>query len=390
MMLPRALAALAVGLVLAGSAGAGAQEPGVAAEALYRQVTTTTTATTTTVTQPAETTTATVLPPEDPSVAPGPGPFGGSWTLPVGAAAFFLAAVCIFGMTLVPADRPRSQLAAVVRERFTASGGVLTRLARRAGWLAESAISRIGRRMTLGRSLDAAGVRLTAGEFIVVTVCTGLVGAVLGAFIYRLPGALILGALGVFLPRLAVLNRLQKRRNAFAEQLDGTLQLLAGSLRAGYGLLQSVNTVATEAAAPTAEEFGRIIVETRLGRDLVDSLTALTDRMESEDGHWVAQAIDIQRSVGGDLAQVLDTVSQTIRERNQIRRQVKALSAEGRFSAYILIALPFLIAGFILMAVPNYLAPLVQTSAGKIALGAGAVLMVIGVIWIRRLVRLWF
>ena len=94
--------------------------------------------------------------------------------------------------------------------------------------------------------------------------------------------------------------------------------------------------------------------------------------------------------MGGDLAQVLDTVSQTIRERNQIRRQVKALSAEGRFSAYILIALPFLIAGFMLLAVPDYLAPLVHTTAGKIALGAGAVLMVIGVIWIRRLVRLWF
>ena len=194
----------------------------------------------------------------------------------------------------------------------------------------------------------------------------------------------------MLLPRLLVLNRLQKRRAAFAEQLDGTLQLLAGSMRAGYGLMQSVNTVATEAAAPTAEEFGRIIVETRLGRDLVDSLTALADRMDSEDAHWVAQAIDIQRSVGGDLAQVLDTVSQTIRERNQIRRQVKALSAEGRFSAYILIALPFLIAGFMLLAVPDYLAPLVQTTAGKMALGAGAILMVVGVVWIRRLVRLWF
>ncbi len=307
-----------------------------------------------------------------------------------GAVAFFLAAVCVFGMALVSTGRPRSQLGSAPRRRFTASGGVLTRLADRAGWLAESALSRAGRRTTLSRSLDAAGVRLAAGEFVVLTVCAGLVGVAVGALLFRLPGALILGALGVVLPRLVVLHLQQKRRTAFAEQLDGTLQLLAGSLRAGYGLLQSVNTIAAEAAAPTAEEFGRIIVETRLGRDLVDSLTALADRMDSEDSRWVAQAIDIQRSVGGDLAQVLDTVSQTIRERNQIRRQVKALSAEGGISAYILIALPFVLAGFILMTAPDYLAPLVQTTTGKMAFGVGAILMVVGVVWIRRLVRLWF
>ena len=276
-----------------------------------------------------------------PFLSPVPGMFGAPWMLPAGAAALFLAAVCVFGMVLVSTGRPRSQLGSAPRRRFAASGGVLTRLADRAGWLAESALSRAGRRPALSRSLDAARVHLTAGEFVVLTVCAGLVGLAVGALLFHLPGALILGTLGVVLPRLAVLHLQQKRRTAFAEQLDGTLQLLAGSLRAGYGLLQSVNTVAAEAAAPTAEEFDRIIVETRLGRDLVDSLTAMADRMDSEDSRWVAEAIDIQRSVGGDLAQVLDTVSQTIRERNQIRRQVRALSADGRFSAYIMIALPF-------------------------------------------------
>jgi tight adherence protein B len=261
-------------------------------------------------------------------------------------------------------------------------------VAERAGRIAESALSRVGRRTTLSRSLDAAKVRLAAGEFVVLTVCAGLMGVAVGALLFRLPGALILGTLGLVLPRLAVLHLQQKRRAAFAEQLDGTLQLLAGGLRAGYGLLQSVNTIAAEAADPTAEEFGRIIMETRLGRDLVDSLTALADRMDSEDCHWVAQAIDIQRSVGGDLAQILDTLGETIRERNQIRRQVQALSADGRFSAYIMIALPFVLAGFILISAPDYLAPLVQTLAGKMALGVGAILIVVGVVWIRRLVRL--
>ena len=323
-------------------------------------------------------------------MTPVPGMFGAPWMLPAGAAALFLAAVFVFGMVLVSSGRPRSQLGSAPRRRFAASGGILTRLADRAGWLAESALSRAGRRPALSRSLDAARVHLTAGEFVVLTVCAGLVGMAVGALLFHLPGALILGALGVILPRLAVLRLQQKRRTAFAEQLDGSLQLLAGSLRAGYGLLQSLNTVAAEAAAPTAEEFDRIIVETRLGRDLVDSLTAMADRMDSEDSRWVAEAIDIQRSVGGDLAQVLDTVSQTIRERNQIRRQVRALSAEGRVSAYIMIALPFLIAGLMLVRVPDYLAPLVQTVPGKIAVGVGAILMVVGVVWVRRLVRLWF
>jgi tight adherence protein B len=324
-----------------------------------------------------------------PFVAPGPGVFGAPWALVAGAVAFFLAAVCIFGLALVPTGRPRSQLGGPsLRKHFTASGGVLSRVAERAGRIAESALSRVGRRTTLSRSLDAAKVRLAAGEFVVLTVCAGLMGVAVGALLFRLPGALILGTLGLVLPRLAVLHLQQKRRAAFAEQLDGTLQLLAGGLRAGYGLLQSVNTIAAEATDPTAEEFGRIIMETRLGRDLVDSLTALADRMDSQDCRWVAQAIDIQRSVGGDLAQILDTLGETIRERNQIRRQVQALSADGRFSAYIMIALPFVLAGFILISAPDYLAPLVQTLAGKMALGVGAILIVVGVVWIRRLVRL--
>ena len=322
--------------------------------------------------------------------AQGPGLFGSRWVLPVGLVAFFLAALTVFGLALVPADRPPSQLASAAAERFTSAGGLLTRLADRAKGAADAALRRGGRQSSLTRALDSAGVRLGAGELVVLSVSAGIVGLAVGALLLRLPGALVLGALGLVVPRMVVANMQQKRRQAFAEQLDGTLQLLAGSLRAGYGLLQSVNTAAAEAPLPTGEEFGRIMVETRLGRDLVDSLTALAERMDSQDFRWVAQAIDIQRSVGGDLAQILDTVSQTIRERNQIRRQVKGLSAEGRISAYILIAIPFLITAFILIVSPDFLAPLVQTLPGKIAVAVGALLMVVGIVWIRRLVRLRF
>ena len=346
-------------------------------------------ATTTTSTSPAATTSTAASPP--PSYrASGPGLLGSSWVKYAGAATLFLAALIIFSMGLLPAARSRGQLAGAARARFGEAGGALTRLADRAKEMAESALTRAGRRTTLGRALDSAGVRLAAGEFVILTLCAGLVGLALGAVLWRLPGALILGALGLFVPHLAVTHMRQKRQVAFAEQLDGTLQLLAGSLRAGYGLLQSVSTVSAEAASPTGEEFGRIMVETRLGRDLVDSLTALADRMASQDFRWVAQAIDIQRTVGGDLAEILDTVGQTIRERNQIRRQIRALSAEGRISSYILIAIPFFLAAFILVIAPDFLSPLWTTTPGRVAIAVGAILMVVGIIWIRRLVRLRF
>jgi len=317
-----------------------------------------------------------------------PGLFGSGWVLPVGLAAFFLAALTVFALALVPAGHPRSQLAKAEPEGLISSGGWLTGLADRSRRLAEAALRRGGRQSSLSRALDGAGVRLGAGELVVLSVSAGIVGLALGALLFGWVGALVLGVLGLAVPRLVVAHLQQKRRQAFADQLDGTVQLLAGSLRAGYGLLQSVKTVSAEADLPTGEEFGRIIVETRLGRDLVDSLTALADRMASQDFRWVAQAIDIQRSVGGDLAQILDTVSETIRERNQIRRQVKALSAEGRISAWILIGVPLAIAAFILIVRPDFLTPLVETPVGRIGIAVGALLMIIGIFWIRRLIRL--
>ena len=356
---------------------------------------TTTTIPATTTTRPGQETgavTTTTLPPAppEPYVASGPGLFGAPWVLPVGLAAMGLAALTVLVLALWPKDRPRNQWVTTVRERFTPSGGLLTRITSRARGAAETALTRSGRRSGLSRALDGAGVRLAAGEFLIISMSAGAAGAAVGTLFFRVPGALILGGLGLVVPRLLVNRTRRKRRDAFAAQLDGTLQLLSGSMRAGYGLLQSVNNISAEAAAPTGDEFGRIIMETRLGRDLVESLHALADRMDSDDFRWVVQAIDIQRSVGGDLAEILDTVGQTIRERNQIRRQIRALSAEGRISAYILIAIPFALAAFIMLLAPEYIAPLWTTTAGKAAVAVGGMLMLAGVVWIRRLIRLRF
>ena len=202
-------------------------------------------------------------------------------------------------------------------------------------------------------------------------------------------GLLLLIA-AVVVPRLWLTRAAENRRGAFADQLEGNLQLIAGSLRAGYGLSQSVATVADEAPSPSKEEFGRIVIETRLGRDLPDSLRATALRMKNEDFGWVADAIAIQQEVGGNLAEILDAVSGTIRDRNNIRRQVQALSAEGRMSAVVLIALPIVLAIAISVVNPGYLDVLFDRPVGRVLLGVGVVLMTMGVVWIRRLVRTVF
>jgi tight adherence protein B len=213
-------------------------------------------------------------------------------------------------------------------------------------------------------------------------------------------GALLVGALlgGPLLGFLALVAtvvacrtylkvRSDRRRARFSDQLGDSLQLLAGSLRAGYGLLQAIDAVAQEAEEPTQQEFRRLVIETRLGRDLTDALHSMADRVGGEDFKWIVQSIEIHREVGGDLAQVLDTVAGTIRERNQLHRQVKALSAEGRLSGYVLMALPVFLVVVMRALNPTYLAELGHGTGLVLAVG-GALSLVFGAFWLHRLCRL--
>jgi tight adherence protein B len=165
---------------------------------------------------------------------------------------------------------------------------------------------------------------------------------------------------------------------------------MAGSLRAGHSLLRAVDSVAHEADAPTSEEFSRIVNETRVGRDLNDALDEVAERMGSDDFTWVAQAIAIHREVGGNLAEVLDAVGHTIRERNAIRRQVKALSAEGKLSAIVLMALPFGVTAFISMSNPAYIAKFTQSVTGYAMLAAAVVMLLVGGLWLKSTVKIKF
>lgn len=239
-------------------------------------------------------------------------------------------------------------------------------------------------------SLEQAGLRLRQADFILLVSCigvtTGVVGFIAGGFFL---GLLFL----VFTPFSAMLFlkiMANRRRAKFEAQLADTLQMLAGGLRAGHSLLRAIDAVAQEAEAPTSEEFARLVNESRLGRDLKDSMLDAARRLKSEDFDWTAQAIEIHREVGGNLAEVLDQVGETIRERSEIKGQVKSLSAEGKLSAYILIALPVGMFVYLSAANPSYTGVLYTNLLGWTMVGVAVVLLALGSWWLSRVVKIKF
>ncbi|MFH5878345.1 type II secretion system F family protein [Arthrobacter sp. NA-172] len=251
---------------------------------------------------------------------------------------------------------------------------------------------RLGRGATFGSraSLDQAGVKMSQADFILLVACTAATAGFLGFFINGIAFG-IMFCLATPIGAIIVLKFLTGRRRAkFDAQLGDTLQMLAGGLRAGHSLLRSVDAVSKETEAPTSEELARIVNETRLGRDLRDSMQDTAQRLDSDDFDWTGQAVEIHREVGGDLAEVLDHVGETIRERSQIKGQVKSLSAEGRLSAYILIGLPIGVFLWLSVANPSYLGPLYTTGLGWIMLIVGTLLLITGSFWLSRVIKIKF
>jgi tight adherence protein B len=261
--------------------------------------------------------------------------------------------------------------------------GVLAEMLERVG-------RRGGKRSTVDVLLEQAGAPWRPGEYMVivggVSCAAGFSGIVLNGPVL----GLVFVALGPLMGRLYLARRASQRRRLFAEQLGPALQLLAGNLRVGHGMLAAVDSVARESIAPSAEEFQRVVAEVRLGRSLSDSLHAMSDRLESEDLDWVAQAVEIQREVGGDLAEVLDNVAETLSERARLARHVESLAADGKMSSLVMIALPFVVGGLISLKTPAYLAPLVLRSGGRVLLGIAIMLLVGGAAWLIKLTKVVF
>lgn len=241
-------------------------------------------------------------------------------------------------------------------------------------------------RMT--QKLDRAGMSVRPGEWLLLQICvvftTVAVLWLLLPWWAGIPLGLLIGCVGMWSYRVI---RTKWRIRQFAEQLPDALQLVIGSLRSGFSLAQALSAVVRESADPVAAEIGRALAETRLGAELEDALQRVVSRTDSEDLSWAVMSIRIQREVGGNLAEVLQTAVDTMRERGRLRRHVKALSAEGRLSAYILVALPIGLFGYMFLVRREYIETLYTTGFGIFMLSTAGLLILLGGFWMSRLVK---
>ena len=240
----------------------------------------------------------------------------------------------------------------------------------------------------LSRRLAGAGSSLKPAEWLLLHAGIA-VGAAFAGFVLKGGLLMVLAFVGgVLLPWWWLKRKHVKRLARFNAQLAETLTLMAGGLSAGLSLPQAVDTVVREGHQPMAGELGRALMEQRLGIPIEETLENLAERMESEDFSWVVMAIRIQREVGGNLAELLNTVSDTLRDREYLRRQVKVLSAEGRFSGYVLTGLPICLFIYMLLFKGEFVKPLYTTGMGFVLLGVAAVMLAGGGFVMSRLTKI--
>ncbi|WP_435987261.1 type II secretion system F family protein [Terrabacter sp. LjRoot27] len=239
--------------------------------------------------------------------------------------------------------------------------------------------------------IERADLPFRAGEWLILRVVAVIVGAAIGLVLggqAKIVGLVFGIVVGVLIMPIGLRFAASRRARKFEAQLPQILLLISTSLRSGFGLPQALDAVARDAAEPAGKEFSRALAETRIGTDISDALERVADRMESKSMHWTVMAIRIQREVGGNLADTLRTTAGTLRERESLHRQVATLSAEGRLSAYILVALPIFI--FIYMTKVNYeyVSLLWTTTVGLFMSIGGLLALGVGIIWMRQVVKI--
>ena len=248
-------------------------------------------------------------------------------------------------------------------------------------------LDKVRRAEALDLKMQQAGLPVLGSEFLVIAV----VGAVLTGIVVMMLtmqfSVAILGALAAaFGEWFYILYRIDSRRKAFVNQLGDCLTTVANAMRAGFSFLQAMELISKEMEPPISEEFGRAMREINLGNRMEKVLEEMDVRVGSPDYSLVVTAVLIQRQVGGNLAQILDTISNTINERIRMRREVMALTAQGRASGWILAGIPVGLAAILSVLNPAYLRPLIEEPIGHIAIGVAIVLEVIGFIVIQRIV----
>jgi tight adherence protein B len=325
-----------------------------------------------------------------------------SWQMYAGIGALGLA-ILVLLLLAVPKERTLSteervvQYAARATSGTPAHGPVMPTATRPEDSALESAKTAAASVLKRNKSLEAkiaqrlegAGSRWRSSEWLLFHSAIFLLLSVLGLVLGG--GNLIVGlifmALGAFGPWFYLGFRRKRRKKKFERALPDTLQLMSGSLAAGLSLAQSVDTIVRDGTEPVAGEFRKVLIETRLGLSLETALQGVADRFQSKDFDWVVMAINIQRQVGGNLSELLNTVAGTIREREYMRRQVSALAAEGKLSAYVLGGLPPAFLLYLLVANHDYVWVLFTRPMGIAMLVGGAMILSVGVFWMSRVIK---
>jgi tight adherence protein B len=237
--------------------------------------------------------------------------------------------------------------------------------------------------------LIAAGIRLRPEEYVMMWICATLIPALLAYIVGGSPPVcLILVLAGAAVPPVLVSVAHKKRIERFNAQLGDALMVISNSLRAGFSFEQSLANISKELPDPLGPELAQAVRELELGANLEAVLSAVAERMQSEDMELLNAAVVIQRQVGGNLAEIIDNISETIRDRIAIKRNIKTLTAQGRISGKVIGALPLFLLAFVSMVNSSYMQPLFTTTYGYAMLAVSAVLEGIGFLLIRKLVNI--
>jgi tight adherence protein B len=341
-------------------------------------------------------------PPAPPSPAAPPQPthslFAGTAALLVVLVFSFLAVFLVLTMALGARSRTQHDRELVKRmaaspepspEREKEQRGLTAWLPEPVVQAGEAVAQASGVATKVEAMLERAGLPLRGGEFIAVVGMSAMLGAAVGFLLLRNIVFMVLLAIPMAAVPIVWLSiTVRRRMNKLHGQLADILMILASSLRAGHGFFQALDLVAKEIGEPGAQEFGRVVAEVRLGRPVDEALNSMAERVGSDDFRWAVLGVNVQREVGGNLAEILDTIADTVRERDAVRRQVRVLSSEGRLSIGILAALPFLVSLYIAKVNPGYLNLLFTTRVGLIMVVTAVCLLSIGIFWMRKIVNI--
>ncbi|MHB0878945.1 MAG: type II secretion system F family protein [Anaerolineae bacterium] len=246
---------------------------------------------------------------------------------------------------------------------------------------------RFGQR--LADDLARADMQLRLSEFFMLSVLSAVFGVLLGLLLFSTPViALLTGVLSYFLPRMYVKRKQTQRIKAFNDQLADAMRLIVSSLKSGYSMLQSMEVVSSELPEPIGGEFGRVVREVSIGLSQEQALNNMVLRVHSEDLDMMATAVNVQHEVGGNLSEILDTISETIRERVRIQGEIRVLTSQQVYSGYLVTLLPFAVTGVLFMLNRAYIMQLFQDFCGLAMVGLAVLMIAVGYLIIRKIVRI--